>query len=120
MKPQQSHAEVHAAWSAEQYAAFKRLTPKARLMAVKNGVLADWKKGHRDAALNLIAGIKKHPSTSRSSATLALEPPTKPLPRLATRSPLVDPFLIVAGGGWVLIVALVAAYAYDLLERISL
>lgn len=120
MKPPQSHAEAHAAWSAEQFAEFKRLSSKDRLAAVKNGALEDWRKGYRDAALNLIAGVKKTPSSSARPAAPPFEAATTPLPRLATHSPSVDPFLIVAVGGWILIVALVAAYAYDIIERILL
>ena len=120
MKPPQSHAEAHAAWSAEQFAEFKRLSSKDRLAAVKNGALEDWRKGHRDAAFNLIAGVKKTPSSSARPAAPPFEAATTPLPRLATHSPSVDPFLIVTVGGWILIVALVAAYAYDIIERILL
>lgn len=120
LKPPQSHAEAHAAWSADQFAEFKRLSPKDRLTAVKNGALEDWRKSYRDAALNLVAGVKKTRSSSARPAAHPFEAATTPLPHLATRSPSVDPFLIVAVGGWLLIVALVAAYAYDIIERISL
>jgi hypothetical protein len=113
-----SNEQVHVIWSHEQLAAFKHLSEKARLEAVKTGALEHWTEADRNAAFDLIGGEITAVSTNPMSTALAFEAPLKPLSRQGPRSRWPAPLPTLAGAGWIAIVALVAAYIYGLFGKL--
>jgi hypothetical protein len=107
-----SHAQVHAIWSQEQFARFATMSHKDRLDAVKTGALEDWAATERDKAFDLLGNKETVAATSAVPTTAAFEAPSFPISRLTRRSRWPDPFISLAGGGWIAIVALVSACIY--------
>lgn len=107
-----THAEAHAGWSAAQLKAFQKMTPQARLDAVKTGALEHWTPEDRDAALDLVANAPKFPETAVHSDRHQFEPVKTSLPSMAYRPSRFDPMIITAAMGWLLITLALAGHAY--------
>lgn len=109
-----THAAVHAAWSHAQLAAFRNMTPQARLDAVKTGTLEHWAPDDRDTALDLVANAPPPPERAAHATSRRFEPATAALPPITLRPPRFDRMIAVAAVGWLLIACALTGHAYRL------
>lgn len=107
-----SHAEAHKAWAEAQLVAFRAMSPRQRISAVKSGALEHWTETTRAAALDLLGAEEIKPDLSAGGQIHGFEPALCPLPPLATTSPRFDRLLMATLGGWAVLMIAVTVQAY--------
>ena len=112
-----SHSDVHTAWSWEQLALFRMMTPAEQLDAVKANALEHWIEDARNEALELLAGRKENSRKPLSmqiakSRQSQFEQAAHPLISAPVKSPIFDAYIKDAIGSWLLIGTAVVIHFY--------